>query len=196
MAYDNIIIFGAGASFDAGIPLLNNFVDVMWGYAIRGRSPHGELSSNDRDLLTEADKIRVGLERYNSRANFSMRNLEDVLSLLSFEALAGGEALQKYQTWVRAITRTVELSTIHTYSDTPRETPHYNKAPYHEFWDCLLGKNANSNPPALLTFNYDLVLERTLWDFFHGLSDTDDGFKPARDSCKINYFFASIRFRD
>ena len=31
MPYDNVIIFGAGASYDAGIPLLKDFVDTMWG---------------------------------------------------------------------------------------------------------------------------------------------------------------------
>ena len=194
MAYDNVIIFGAGASFDAGIPLLNNFIDTMWGYAVRGRSPHGELSSDDRDLLAQADQIRVGLERYNSRANFNMRNLEDVLSLLSFEALAGGEALQKYQTWVKAITRTVELSTSHPYINAPRETSDYKKTPYHHFWDALLGKNSNGHPPALITFNYDLVLERTLWDFFHAVSDNGSSFKPAKVSCKINYFLKPYNY--
>ncbi|HEY2330245.1 MAG TPA: hypothetical protein VGI63_10585 [Verrucomicrobiae bacterium] len=118
MSYDNVIIFGAGASADAGIPLLNNFVDTMWNYSVRGRSPRGELSDEDKKLLAEANQIRIDLERYNSRANFKLRNLEDVLSLLSFEAFAGGDSLKKYQAWVRAITRTVELSTLHPEVDS------------------------------------------------------------------------------
>jgi hypothetical protein len=31
--YHNVILFGAGASWDAGIPLMNQFVDAMWHYA-------------------------------------------------------------------------------------------------------------------------------------------------------------------
>lgn len=194
MAYDNVIIFGAGASVDAGIPLLNNFVDTMWGYAVRGKTPNGVISADDRKLLEQADAIRVGLERYNSRANFNMRNLEDVLSLLSFESLAGGEALEKYQTWVRAITRTVELSTSHTFSQASQENLNYRKTIYHEFWNSILGANSSSHPPALISFNYDLVLERTLWDFFHYLLNNNSNFRPQKDSCKINYFLKPYNF--
>lgn len=194
MAYDNVIIFGAGASFDAGIPLMKDFVDTMWGYAVRGKSPNGIISAEDRKLLEQADAIRVGLEGYNSRANFNTRNLEDVLSLLSFEALAGGAALQKYQTWVRAITRTVELSTIYPHLNAQRTDPNYPMNLYHIFWDMLLGENSNSSPPALITFNYDLVFERTLWDYFHGLSEAENTFKPKRDSCKVNYFLRPYDF--
>ena len=142
MGYDNVIIFGAGASFNAGIPLLNNFVDTMWGYSVRGRTNQGvEISHKDRELFAKADGIRIGLERYNSRANFHLRNLEDVLSLLSFEALSGGDALEKYQTWVRAVARVVELSTFFQYQ-TEKADPNYTKTVYHKFWDVLLGANS------------------------------------------------------
>ena len=48
MPYDNVIIFGAGASCDAGVPLLKDFVDTMWRYAGGGRTPHGTISEEDR----------------------------------------------------------------------------------------------------------------------------------------------------
>jgi hypothetical protein len=96
MAYDNVVIFGAGASADAGIPLLNDFVDTMWSYSIRGRTHREVISDADRAILAEANRIRQDLERYNSRANFQLRNLEDVISLLSFEALAGGDSLSQH----------------------------------------------------------------------------------------------------
>jgi hypothetical protein len=194
MTYDNVIIFGAGASVDAGIPLLNNFVDTMWGYAIRGKSPNGVISGEDRKLLEQADVIRVGLERYNSRANFNMRNLEDVLSLLSFESLAGGEALERYQTWVKAVTRTVELSTSHPNPKLKMDNLHYERTLYHQFWNVLLGQESSSQPPALITFNYDLVFERTLWDFFHFLPESKNNPKPKRDSCKIDYNLRPYNF--
>src|SRR5438445_8927397 len=115
MAYDNVIIFGAGASCDAGIPLLNSFVNEMWSCGTRGRSRHGPLPDADRTLLTEAERIRTELERYCSRANFDIWNLEDVLNLLWLEALAGNGAPEKYLTWVKAIARLIELSCIHRY---------------------------------------------------------------------------------
>ena len=82
----NVILFGAGASADAGIPLLGSFVDKMWEYAVRGQTGNERISPQDMEILTAANKIRIELERYNSRASFDSRNLEDILSLLSFES--------------------------------------------------------------------------------------------------------------
>jgi len=196
MAYNNVIIFGAGASVDAGIPLLSNFVDTMWNLAIRERSNSGPLSPNDLDLFKKANTIRVELERFNSRANFRLRNLEDVLSLLSFEAMSGTDSKAKYETWVKAITRTIELTTKFPPPDGSRpldDAINYKRTLYHAFWDSILGQDTPTDPPAIITFNYDLVLERALWDYFHCIV-TEDGFKPAKDSCKITYFLKPYDF--
>ncbi len=192
MAYENVIVFGAGSSCDAGIPLLNNFVDTMWGYAVRGSSPCGRILDGDRKLLERANDIRYGLERYNSRANFNMRNLEDILSLLYFEALAGGEAVGKYQTWIKAITRTIELSCKHPHRVAFDPRVDTKNAHYHWLWHTILGTDLHETPPALITFNYDLVLERALWDYFHFLPDQH--LKPAGPSCKVRYFLRPYDF--
>jgi hypothetical protein len=89
--YHNVIIFGAGASADAHIPMLDSFVNKMWEYAARGKVGDKIISEQDREILIKAQDIRTQLERYNTRASFNDRNLEDILSLLSFEALTGGE---------------------------------------------------------------------------------------------------------
>src|SRR5438874_2739736 len=110
MLFDNVIILGAGASWDEGIPLMNSFVDSMWRYTTTGTGPHGTISQEDRALLEAAQVIRKELEPYSTRANFNIRNVEDVLSLLSFEAFARGEATERYATWVKAVSRTIEIS--------------------------------------------------------------------------------------
>ena len=192
MSYYNVISFGAGDSFDAGIPLIRNFIDTMWGYSDRGKSPQGTLSQEDKNLFAEAVEIRNGLERYNSRANFNIRNLEDVLSILSFEALEGGENRKKYDAWVRAISRTIELSTSHQFRESAVSAFEGRNTVYHQFWNSVLGGGWKHWPPALITFNYDLVLERTLWGYFHYLDENP--IKPARRSCKINYFLKPYNF--
>jgi hypothetical protein len=96
--YNNVILFGAGASADAGIPMLDSFIDKMWEYAMRGKVGDKPIAHVDREILVEANKIRIDLERYSSRAYFDNRNLEDILSLLSFEALAEGNN-SKYEKW-------------------------------------------------------------------------------------------------
>lgn len=165
--YNNVILFGAGAAADAGIPMLDSFVDKMWEFAVRGKVREKAISKEDRDILVEANKIRIDLERYNSRAFFDNRNLEDILSLLSFEALADGEQA-KYELWVKAVARTIELSCEHQYSQQPLAEPR-GGSHHHAFWNCLLHDQIREALPALITFNYDLVFERTLWEYFHFL---------------------------
>jgi len=182
----NVVLFGAGASFDAGIPLLNSFVDKMWEYAIRGKARGVALSSADQELLSRANDIRLELERFNSRAYFDGRNLENILSLLAFEALAGESSAQKYEALVRAVGRTIELSCEipHEQKPTPAIDAAHN---YWLFWIALLGGHLRGTFPALITFNYDLVFERTLWRFFHLLRE--GSAKPNVKSCRLNYSF-------
>jgi hypothetical protein len=60
--YHNVIIFGAGASADAGIPLLDSFVDKMWEYAARGKVGDDIISDPDKDILTPAPQTPVLVE--------------------------------------------------------------------------------------------------------------------------------------
>src|ERR1051325_4702321 len=132
VGHHNVILLGAGASADAGIPMLDSFVDKMWEYAVRGKATGGLVSEGDQEILTAANNIRIDLERYNSRAFFDNRNIEDILSLLSFEALADGDR-KKYETMVAALARTIELSCTHQYIElTPQQPPPGDN--YHSFW--------------------------------------------------------------
>jgi len=189
--YHNVILFGAGASFDAGIPLLNSFVHEMWNYAVRGKVRDVAISQEDRDILNQARTICTGLESYNSRANFDSRNLEDVLSLLSFEALSRKEHAEKYEALVKAVARTIELSCKIPYQENTPKTPP-NIGGYGHLWHKLLSIHASGNPLALVTFNYDLVLERSLWDLFHHLNSA--AVKPSCNSCQLKYFFGNCAF--
>jgi hypothetical protein len=189
----NVILFGAGASFDAGIPLMSNFVDVMWDYAFRGKVGNNPLSDADRAIFSEANKIRDSLESYNSRASFDNRNLEDILSLLLFEALGSKAETLRYQTVVKAVARTIELSSRFQYWEGIEGPAPSRDSPYHNFWSALLGgKFQRANLPALITFNYDLVFERTLWEYFHYLNNSPA--KPAVRSCSLKYAFGMNAF--
>jgi hypothetical protein len=183
--YNNVILLGAGAAADAGIPMLDSFVDKMWEYAIRGKVGEKPISPADIQLLTEANKIRIDLERYNSRASFDIRNLEDILSLLSFEVLADGQRT-KYELMVKAVARTIELSCAHQFAGTEPVRPG-GGSHYHSFWHCLLHDQVHGARPALITFNYDLVLERTLWDYFHFFDRDNRGRRNKSVGLLYNY---------
>lgn len=188
--YDNVILFGAGASADAGIPMLESFVDKMWEYAIRGKVGNKLIPPEDREILTKANELRIELERYNSRAFFDNRNIEDILSLLYFEAIADGQRT-KYDLMVKAVSRTIELSCLFQFSQEPLKRP-VGGSDYHGFWHCLLHSEIRNAFPALITFNYDLVLERTLWEHFHFLDEMPN--KRVIKSTQIQYGYGIYDF--
>ena len=182
--YDNVILLGAGASADAGIPMLDSFVDKMWEYAIRGKVGDKPLIEADKELLTEANKIRIELDHYSSRAFFDSRNLEDILSLLSFEAL-DDEKRAKYDTMVRAVARTIELSCIYPYTGPTSVVPG-RSGDYGGFWRSLFHQQVQAALPALITFNYDLVFERSLWESFN-FEDLENRGKSR--SVRLKYYY-------
>jgi hypothetical protein len=134
--HHNVILLGAGASVDAGIPLLNSFVDKMWEYASRGKVGEEPIGDSDKTILSEANEIRVALERYSSRAFFDINNLEDILSLLSFETLADETYSARYNKLVQAVARTIELSCKFPYRAQPPDAP-LNHDQYWSFWNTL-----------------------------------------------------------
>jgi hypothetical protein len=76
------------------------------------------------------------------------------------------------------------------YRGTPNEPTGESK--YHAFWRSLLHSQIQQALPALITFNYDLVLERTLWEYFHFL---DFSYPERRnESVSIKYNFGHCDF--
>jgi hypothetical protein len=56
----------------------------------------------------------------------------------------------------------------------------------------LLGSDLHRDPPAVITFNYDLVFERALWEYFHWVPNHP--LKPVVCSCKIRYYVEPYDF--
>lgn len=166
----NVFIFGAGCSVDAGIPLLGNFIDRMFEYRFRGRSEGTTIADPVLEVLKESDRIRHRFDKYQSRACFDTRNLEDVLSLLSFERLMKNTTSDDdYNTFVKAIGATIELACQLKYRPEPSLDAMGKNRPYERFCKTLLSNRCLH--PAIITFNYDLVFERAIWDVCHFLAD-------------------------
>ena len=94
----------------------------MWEYAFRGKVGDRVIAQPDRDILIEANKIREDLERYNSRASFDIRNLEDILSLLSFDG-AGASAFANQRAVVPDGAAVWLLQFVERGRDHPLSTP-------------------------------------------------------------------------
>ncbi|ANO50841.1 hypothetical protein [Woeseia oceani] len=165
---NNVIILGAGFSHGAGIPLLGNFVEQMIDIAARETLRDKPVPPDDLRLIQDAMKIRGELDGYHGRAVFNDRNIEDILSILAFNSLSGGPTeKRKFQTVADSIAKTIDLCCA---LEDPRGTggqihiqDNKEGAVYRAFWAALLKWAKVSNEmPAIITFNYDLVLELSL----------------------------------
>jgi len=163
---DNVIILGAGASFDAGIPLMSNFIDTMWNIARTGRCNGSAISPSDRKILESALGVREDLDGYHGRASFDMWNIEDLLSILSFNALAGGrKEKSRLEAVTKGISKTIELTCKVSHDgNLDSDSKEGRHQGYEKFWASLLkfAVETNSDVPPIVTFNYDLVLECSL----------------------------------
>lgn len=194
---NNVIILGAGFSRDAGIPLLSEFVDTMLDLAMRQSCRGKKLSKEDCDIFTAAAKVRRELDGYHGRANFDDRNLEDILSILSFNALSGSDEAKGHVTAMnRAITRTIELMCLVKHPGIPADQQYVTvtQGPdlYRDFWKALLKWNAAGNElPTIITFNYDIVLERALLQTLIGTHYDGSGGLRFHD-VRVKYFYPHV----
>ena len=169
--YDNVLIFGAGVSSDAGVPLLGNFVEAMTQLAARDKGP---LSANELGRLRRALEIRASLEKYHSRANLDQFNIEDILSVLAFDTLGSEDAGSDFALMKAAVSTTIEqCCEFKRIPETETKLLFFDKGGlgnYATFWKSVLKLADRAQAPAILTFNYDLVLERSLWWHVHEAS--------------------------
>lgn len=193
---DNVIIFGAGASFDAGIPLLSGFVERMWEIAIRGKWNGTRLSDNDQNIFRKAMDVKDELDSYHGRSSFDDRNIEDILSILSFNILGDKKSdKDKLGVIIKAITRTIELS-CNVKHDGNLKIPHIqDDGPdiYRTFWFNYFELAKKSlNPPTIITFNYDLVLERALFQLLINRTYTGKNNFPF-EGIRIRFYYDHIQ---
>jgi hypothetical protein len=165
---DNVLILGAGFSFNANIPLLSNFIQVLWEMVIRKRDANGkQLSSQDLEILSQAELIRSEMDGYHGRVSFNDRNIEELLSMLDFSESSEAEEKPKIIAFNKAIAKVIDL-TCNLKSRKILSNPGGNMDPdfsgiYKRFWQNYFAmKNIHCEPPIIISLNYDLVLERAL----------------------------------
>lgn len=192
---DTVFILGAGYSYAAGIPLLSGFVERMWEFAIRKSMAGEPLSGENIDIFNSAIKIRDELDGYHGRAMFDDRNIEDILSILSFNMLGGAKRdKDKLASMNRAIARTIDLccSVQHPGINKDGRNSVNETGPqlYRDFWKHIFSAAAAGKKlPTIITFNYDLVLERSLHQQLIGTNY--DGYKDRFPATRLalNYHY-------
>ncbi len=186
---DTAFIFGAGASKDAGIPLLANFVRIMRQVTSRCRTKNGPLSAEDKEVFRLAMEVMYELDSYHGRAEFDDSNLEDLLSILSFDALGQDNANKdKLERMVWAIARTIELTCEVKHDGKLTSSQSSGDSHYRRFWYPLFRQFAASGEmPTIISLNYDLVLERSLFQRLISDATFPDNFDADGIVLKYNY---------
>ena len=196
---NNVFILGAGFSKDAGIPLLRDFIEQMWEYGFRGKAGNIDLSDKQKAILREASKIIDDMAHYHRRVRFDDRNIEDVMSMLAFDSLPERKE-SAIKSFSAAVAETIELACAVKHSGEPKDFQQFNhEGPqiYQKFWKALFDAAKDSKEiPTIITLNYDLVLERSL---FQSLQFVNARRNPIPlDSFSLNFGYPSfndIHFR-
>jgi len=171
---DNVFIFGAGFSYDAGIPLLGNFMDVMIDIAYRKKVNGQAISKEDQKILDDALFIWDELDSYHGRVRFSDRNIEDILSILSYCSIGDvEESNRRLEVFNRAICTTISLTSNINYRIDGRISDSDSYQGYDTFWMSLFERYRQTKVlPSIISFNYDLVLEKALFGTLEGTNYT------------------------
>ncbi len=187
---NNVIILGAGASVDAGIPMLKNFVQTMWEIAIRGSYKDYKLNEDEKKIFSNAIKVRDDLDLYHGRSNFDDKNIEDILSILSFNLFENKPSDKNRMKWIiDAIERTIDLTCKVKHDGNFKRIQNDDIELYKKFWRSILSiYNYHKIIPSILTFNYDLVLERSLMQLLTTKEFNTFNRFPVK-GININYYF-------
>jgi hypothetical protein len=150
---NTVFILGAGASYQAGVPLMANFLDVaedLW--------KTGKVQPFEKQFA-KVFEGRSALQQVHSKAQLDIQNIESV-----FAAFEMGKTLQKFgnfdETEINDLVtsmKSIILSTIETkleFYSTDRQI--YPPEPYGEFVDLINNLRNQSVPKqdvAIITFN-------------------------------------------
>ena len=190
---DNVIILGAGASVDAGIPTLADFMDTMWQLATRGTHNGLPIPEPIVQDLRDAMQATIHLDKHHGRVQFDPWNIEDLLSLLHFDAFCQDEeAAQRRRSLVKAISHTIEITCDVDCDGRPGydNTVTAENDSYAKFLKRLLRwviENDGAAMPKIISLNYDLVLERSLFQVFN--STMPATIFPGSDGFAVNYHY-------
>lgn len=174
----NVIIFGAGASLMAGVPVMNNFFDKAEDLYSAGK--FGE----DKDLIAKTFQCIDFLQKVYSKSNIDLRNLEQVFGLIELGSLLDLRYDQKESFFneyrnsiVKLIIKTIEESVV--YKDKQEFIGDYLVI-------SKLISQGKLHETTFISFNYDCCLDLTLaknnLSFRYCLMDDhkNDGFYSHR----------------
>lgn len=156
-----VFVLGAGASKEAGAPLMRGFFDAAWN--VRRGKPHDAEDVISFDLV---DKGRLALTAVHSKASFDIRNVESVFGAFEmaklFDRLPGlsDKEVDKLPYAIRrVIVRTIEWGMLFPTDEHQRIGAHRSYVAFVGSLQKLANDDRFKNV-GIVTFNYDLGLDQ------------------------------------
>jgi NAD-dependent SIR2 family protein deacetylase len=185
-----VFILGAGASQQAGVPLMGNFLDVAYEL---GRSA---IEKRAESPFTSVFEAIESLQTVFAKSYLDLTNLETVFGAFEMAKLLGRlgnlptSKVEQLPTQMRrVILDTVQETTQFLFSDKQFIPPR----PYSEFVSLLNSCEDQRLSTAVLTFNYDLGLDYAfhshMKEVTYGLSNeqSKNGFPLLKLHGSINW---------
>jgi hypothetical protein len=162
----NVFVLGAGASADAGAPLLRDFLDKA--RELMG-NPHSPLSPGDRERFKHVFDYQWKLRVAESRVLVDLDNIEDLFSLMDLEDLAGIPEAHSVRTdLLRLIVMTLEHSIrpveIPNRDSTPMKNPYLSFVRYIARVKDGHQVRKENGDDAIISMNYDLLIDHAFRD--------------------------------
>jgi hypothetical protein len=156
---NTVFILGAGASKDAGVPLMNNFLDVARDLLAGGSL--GEYQPHFETVFRGINKLRLA----HSNSQLDIENVESVFSAFEMAKILGKFA-DYSPDQIDDLTRSMRLLIVETIQQRFR-LPFSNgvihaPSPYASFADIVRNMRHTLRPNrsiAIITFNYDMGLD-------------------------------------
>jgi hypothetical protein len=165
---ENVIILGAGASVDAGAPLMTNFFDVAEDLFVKNRDRivHPEAFETIFRLISE-------LQSVYAKSHLDLNNIEALFGAVEMAGILGrlgtrseNEIKEIRDSLVQVIVETLELSmgfpvTEQYPLNPPGSPPIYRISPTESYLQLAKVLNQRRNT-TVISFNYDLGLDYAL----------------------------------
>jgi len=186
-----VFILGAGASKEAGAPVMKDFLSVARRIWREGRA--SEIAG-DFDIVWD---VMSQLQVVHSKAKLDIQNIEEIFSLLDmgetlakFPSLSNTTPREAMASLKRVIAATLELSLRFEGNINQIEPPR----PYHDFAGLVRQLDQMRNKGfsvSILTFNYDIGMDYALHHldvpFNYGFDDKRNGIPLLKLHGSLNW---------
>lgn len=164
---ETVFVLGAGASQQAGAPVMKEFLDIAYDLMKHGQNQ--EIADDSTLVFKGID----ALQRVHSKAELDLLNLESVFAAFEMarllKRLSGltDEEIEKLPSAMRRVICHTLESTIRfpiATSETPTRFSRYvaSPKPYGQLMELIRTHHLQGNGVSLLTFNYDVCLDHAL----------------------------------